>query len=144
MGLAIKREQAGAKISVRRLSEMTHVSESVINQMWSTNPRDINITQITWLAALLGIEPVDLVADAIKRSGGLGAILDDMREMVDADTEAIKAKRAASEVPATPVDLATRRRHGGSEQTSPAEIDDIEDAVATNDPELDADEPGDS
>lgn len=125
LGLQIKREQS-VGMTVKELSAKTGISEPTINRMWSKNPRDINITQLTWLAALLGTTPQKLVEDALEKAGGLGAV---MAELHDSLSEAAGNKD----------DLETRRLQKEAEQMSLAEIE--ESAIAaTTDPERRIDE----
>lgn len=113
IGLQLKREKAVSRLSVRQLSERTGISESVINRMWSLDPRDINITQITWLAALLDTTPVQVIENALERVGGLGAVMDELREAIE---------KEKSDVSASNDDLETRRLQKEAEKMSLAEI----------------------
>jgi transcriptional regulator with XRE-family HTH domain len=127
IGRQIKREQSVSPLSVKALAAKTGISDATINRMWSKDPRDINITQITWLAGLMGTTPQELVGLAVEKVGGLGAIM--------AELEA-----AMSEDEATTDDLTTRRLQREAAQMSPAEIEAIA-IAATTDAERRTDEP---
>lgn len=129
MGLEIQQAKTAARPrrSVKWLAEKTGISDATINRMWSDDPRDINITQITWLAALLGVTPQKLVERAVEEAGGLGAIMAELESALSAES-------------ATTDDLTTRRLQKEAEQMSAAEIE--ESAIAaTEDAERRTPEP---
>lgn len=128
IGRQLKREKAVSAYSVRELAERTGISESVINMMWSKNPRDINITQITWLAALLDTTPQKIVEAALDKVGGLETVMAELREQL-----AMSAAADTTDV------LRTRRLQKEAEQMSVAEIEGIA-IAATKDAERRTDE----
>jgi methylphosphotriester-DNA--protein-cysteine methyltransferase len=83
MGLALKREIAGSPVTVEAIAETVNLSPAAMYRMWSKDVRDINITQITWMAGILGMTPQDLVADAVKRAGGMEEIMREARASID-------------------------------------------------------------
>ena len=128
VGRQIKMHQS-VSMSVRELSARTGISEPTINRMWSKDPRDINITQLTWLAALMGTTPQKLVEKALEEVGGLGAVMDELREALTESEGAGKTD-----------DLRTRRLQREAEEMSAAEIESIA-IAATHDAERSTDEP---
>lgn len=115
------------KKSVRELSEETGLSVATINRILSSEPRDINITQIAKLAFALQLHPTELVSRAIEHAGGMSALLaGDLLEDV-------------SDVPDTTVDLDTERKKRAATMTT-RQIEEQKSA-ATRDNELGTDEP---
>jgi DNA-binding Xre family transcriptional regulator len=140
IGLEIQQAKVRARPrrSVKWLAANSGISDATINRMWSDDPRDINITQITWLAALLGADPIAIVRDAVEKAGGMGAVLAEAK--IAAEEAECERETAVSDDAGKKDDLATRRAQREAEEMSVAEIEESATA-ATIDPELDSDEP---
>jgi transcriptional regulator with XRE-family HTH domain len=130
MALTIKRERAGTTYTVDQLAKASGISTATINRMFSKDPRDVNITQITWLAALLGTTPQELVAEAVRRAGGLGAIMDEMRASIE-----------MSDGAGTNDELDRKRRQKEAASMTTEQLEGEQQRAATRDPEMDSDEP---
>lgn len=132
MGRTIARERAGiVGMTAVRLAEESGITLGTINRILSKDPRDINITQITWIAAALGTTPQELVAEAVRRAGGLGAIMAELRSNLD----------QASEAPATNDELERKRRQREAASMTTEQLEGEMRSAATRDPEMDTDEP---
>jgi hypothetical protein len=68
LGAVIRGALRAERITVKRASQETGIAVSVLDRMISTEPRDINVTQLTLLARLLGTTPMELVEAAEKRA----------------------------------------------------------------------------
>lgn len=133
MALALRRERAGTDYTVERLAAESGISTATINRMFSKDPRDINITQITWLAALLGTTPQALVAEAVKRAGGLGAIMAELRASLDA--------QQVSDTAGTNDELDRKRRQKEARSMTTEQLEGETKRAATDDAEMDTPEP---
>lgn len=138
MGRQIRAEKAGmhpTEPSVAELAKQTGLSVATINRIISTEPRDINITQIAKLALAFKISAPELVSRAVERAGGLSALL--AADLLD----------DVSDAPDTTDDLEKKRLQREFAAKTPAEIDehrerrDTPTAAQGRDAETETDEP---
>lgn len=119
MAHAIKVARVDAQLTIEELRVAAGIAESTMNRILA-GTRDINVTQIVRLAGAMRITPQQLVKNAVKKAGGMEALM--------------------SEVTSTQDDIATKRKQKEAEAMTPEQLGALKHA-ATTDPEMDTDEP---
>jgi transcriptional regulator with XRE-family HTH domain len=74
----IRAERGAQRMTVKQLALASGMVESTLNRALA-GERDINVTQLTKIAAALGTTPDALMTRAVDRMGGIDVLMSDVR-----------------------------------------------------------------